>query len=600
MLFLAVLPKLSAQVNLISNQKNTINNMACNIPNVQVHFLFIHQYKNFIMKNLKTALLLMVTFLMFHSNANAQLNNSQSKALIKKELQNHFQSDEPGVTLIVAKKGEIVFSGAAGMANLELNVPMKANNVLRIGSITKQFTAIAILMLQEQGKLSIQDDISKFLPSYPTKDKKITIEHLLTHTSGIRSYTSLPGFMQKIRDDKSTSEMLDVFKDKDMLFDPGTEFSYNNSGYFLLGVIIEKVSGMTYEDFIEKNIFEKIGMKNSYYGRADQIIPNRASGYELENGEIINAPYLSMTIPYAAGSLLSTVEDLYKWNQAVHKYQLVKKASLDKAITSYVLKNGESTDYGYGWGVNSFYGGKTIQHSGGINGFTTNVMYLPEQDIFIAAFSNGKDPSFFTQLIAAKMIGKYPITEKKSLNSELLADYVGIYQVENSKDKRTIKIKDGHLTSFRTGGNLLNLYSYDKDKFYFEKSLDIFEFKRNKEGKVVGIIASLPSGKTGRAFKTDEKPVERKEVKLDHKTLQKYVGVFEIGPGFALDFSIENNSLWLIAPGEPKLQVFAEGDHKFFLKDVDAHLEFKEFENKITEVKVNLGNETHIAYKKES
>lgn len=551
------------------------------------------------MKNLKTALFLMVVFLIFYSNTNAQLNNSQSKALIQKELQNHFKSDEPGVTLLIAKKGEIIFSGAAGMANLELNVPMKADNVLRIGSITKQFTAIAILMLQEQGKLNIQDDITKYLPSYPTNGKKITIEHLLTHTSGIRSYTSLPDFMQKIRDDKSTSEMLKVFKDKDMLFEPGTEFNYNNSGYFLLGVIIEKVSEMTYEDFIEKNIFEKIGMKNSYYGRADQIIPNRASGYEMESGEVVNAPYLSMTIPYAAGSLLSTVEDLYKWHKAIHNYQVVKKSSLDKAFTSYILKNGEPTDYGYGWGVHPFYGGKTIQHSGGINGFVTNEMYLPEHDIFIAAFSNGKDPSFFTQVIAAKMLGKYPITEKKSLSSKVLADYIGIYQVENSKDKRTIKIKDGHLTSFRTGGNLLNLFPYDKDKFYFEKSLDIFEFKRNKDGQVVGIIAYLPSGKTGRAFKTDEKIVVRKEVKLDDKTLQKYVGIYEISPGFALDFSVKNNSLWVIAPGESILQVFAEGDHKFFLKDVDAYLEFKEQEDKIMEVKVNLGNETHIAYRKQ-
>ena len=552
------------------------------------------------MKNLKTILFSMVAFLIFYSNSNAQLNNYESKTLIQKELQNHFKPDEPGVTLLVAKKGEVIFSGAIGMANLELDIPMKADNVLRIGSITKQFTAVAILMLQEQGKLNINDDITKHLPSYPTNGEKITIEHLLTHTSGIRSYTSLPYFMQDIKDDKSTTEMLDLFKDKEMLFDPGTEFSYNNSGYFLLGVIIEKVSGITYEDFIEKNVFEKVGMKNSYYGRADQIIPNRASGYELEGGETVNAPYISMTIPYAAGSLLSTVEDLYKWNQAVFAYQLIKKPSLDKATISYVLKNGETTDYGYGWGINSFYGEKVIQHSGGINGFTTNAMYLPEQDIFIVALSNGENPSFFTQLIAAKIIGKHPITEKKSLDPKVLADYVGIYQVENSKDKRTIKIKDGHLTSFRTGGNLMNLYPYDKDIFYFERSLDIFEFKRNTEGKVIGIIAALPSGKTGRAFKTDEKPVERKEVKLDDKTLQKYAGIYEISPGFVLDFSVKDNSLWVIAPGEPILQVFAEGDHKFFLKDVDAHLEFKEFENKIIEVKVHLGDETHIASKKES
>lgn len=541
----------------------------------------------------------MVSFLILNSSLFAQLNKAESKKIIESTLSKHFQNDQPGVTVLVAKNGKILYKGAVGMANLELNVPMQVDHVLRIGSITKQFTAVAILMLEEKGKLSVKDDITKFLPSYPTLGKKITIEHLLTHTSGIRSYTSLPDFMDNLRNDMKPSEMVDLFKDKQMIFEPGEEHSYNNSGYFLLGMIIEEASGMTYEDFIENNIFNKVGMKNSYYGNANQIIPNRASGYELENGEIINAPYLSMTIPYAAGSLLSTVEDLFKWNQALHTGKIISKKSLEKAHTPYVLKNGEKTNYGFGWGLHNFYGSKTIQHSGGINGFVSNAMYLPDEDLFIAAFSNGKDPSFFTQIAIAKLLGKYPTDmAKKSLSKEQLADYVGVYQVENSKHQRTIRIKDDHLTSIRTGGELHYLYAFEKDKFYFDDALEIFEFKRDKTGKVRGIIAHLSNGKTGRAIKTDEILKEQEEIKLDSGTLQRYAGKYEIEPGFYLEFTIEKENFWVQPTGDSKLQVYAKGQNKFFLKDIDAQLEFFEQGGEFSEVRVNLGGQRHVGKRK--
>lgn len=545
------------------------------------------------MKNFKTSLVLMVSFLIFQTISIAQIDQTKIQLLLEK----NFPADQPGVTLIAAKDGKIIFKGAAGMANLELNIPMKADHILRIGSITKQFTAVSILMLQEQGKLNIQDELTKFIPDYPTNGKKITIEHLLTHTSGIQSYTEIPGFMADLTGDKTIEEMMDIFKNEPMNFSPGEKFQYNNSGYFLLGVIIEKVSETTYADFVEKNIFQKIGMKNSFYDSESKIIPNRIPGYEIDYGEIINAPYLNSTIPYAAGSLISTVEDLYKWNQAIHDFKLVKKESLEKAFTPFILNNGEPTEYGYGWGIKNFFGEKVYQHSGGINGFLSNAMYLPEQDLFVAAFSNGKGPQFLTDLVAARIIGKYPEVKKVSLTKEQMADYVGIYQVENSKQQRTIQIKDDHLTSIRTGGDLNNLLAFEKDKFYFENYLEIFEFKRNEDGKVVGILAHLPNGKKGRAIKTDKKLIKRKEVKLDEKTLQQYIGKYEVEPGFFLVFTLEEGAFWVAPTGDKKLQVFAEGDHRFFLKDADAFLEFVEDDGGFNTIKVNLGGQ-HITGKK--
>ncbi|MFK7772610.1 MAG: serine hydrolase [Saprospiraceae bacterium] len=547
------------------------------------------------MKNFKTTLILMVSFLIFHSAAIAQIDQTKIQNLLEK----NFPADQPGVTLLVAKDGNIIFKGASGMANLELNIPMKVDHVLRIGSITKQFTAVAILMLQEQSKLNIQDDITKFIPDYPTNGKKITVEHLLTHTSGIQSYTEIPGFMANhLRGDKTVEEMMDFFKNNPMSFSPGEKFQYNNSGYFLLGVIIEKVSGMTYGDFVEQNIFQKIGMKNSFYDSENKVIPNRVSGYEMDGGQIINAPYLSSTIPYAAGSLISTVEDLYKWNQAIHNYTLIKKESLEKALTPFTLNDGESTEYGYGWGIKNFFNEKSFQHSGGINGFVSNAMYLPEQNLFVAAFSNGKGPQFLTDIVAAQILEKYPEVKKKSLTKEQMAEYVGIYKVENATNhQRTIQIKDDHLTSLRTGGDRHNLYAFEKDKFYFEHTLEIFEFKRDKNGKVLGMLAHLPNGKKGRAIKSDEKPIQRKEVQLDEKILQQYVGKYEVEPGFFLVFTIEKGKFWIAPTGDKKLRVFAEGDHKFFLKDADAFLEFVQEENNFKTVKVNLGGQKIIGKK---
>jgi len=216
---------------------------------------------------------------------------------------------------------------------------------------------------------------------------------------------------------------------------------------------------------------------------------------------------------------------------------------------------------------------------------------LPEQNLFVAAFSNGKGPQFLTDIVAAQLLGKYPAVKKKSLTKEQMADYVGIYQVENSKQQRTIQIKDDHLTSIRTGGDLNDLLAFEKDKFYLENHLEIFEFKRDENGKVLGILAHLPNGKKGRAIKTDKKPIERKEVQLDEKTLQQYVGKYEVEPGFFLVFTLEKGDFWVAPTGDKKLQVFAEGDHKFFLKDADAFLEFVKENGDFKIVKVNLGGE---------
>ncbi|MEO1088727.1 MAG: serine hydrolase domain-containing protein, partial [Acidobacteriota bacterium] len=258
----------------------------------------------------------------------------------------------PGAAALVVKGGDVVYRGARGMANLELGVALEPDHVFRLGSITKQFTGAAIMLLADDGELSVEDPITKFLPDYPTHGHEITVEHLLIHTSGVTSYTGIPGYMtgEKIRRDLSTDELVDVFDELPMDFAPGEAWNYSNSGYVLLGAIVEEVSGMSYADFVQTRIFDPIGMKDSHYG-GHQLVPRRVEGYDGGPGEYRNTAYLSMTQPHAAGSLLSTVDDLARWQAAFWAGEVVSMESVERMTKRYHLNDGEAFDYGYGYQV---------------------------------------------------------------------------------------------------------------------------------------------------------------------------------------------------------------------------------------------------------
>ena len=526
-----------------------------------------------------------ILFLLFFSTA-ISIAQSSSKAILSNQqyqelLEETFDKDGPGATILVAKKGEIVYQGAVGKANMELDIPMTVDHVHRIGSITKQFTAVSILMLMEQGKLNLQDDLTKYIPDYPTKGKTITIEHLLTHTSGIKSMTGMPSFGEIMATDMTTTEMMDFFKNEPMDFEPGEKFLYNNSGYYLLGVIIENISGMTYADFIQKNIFDTLGMDNSYYGSQQQVIPNRASGYGKNGDTYVNSQPISMTLPYAAGSLLSTVEDLYKWNRALLTDKIVKQSTLQKAYMPYLLKDGEDTEYGYGWGISKQFDKKVIEHGGGIPGFLTQAIFVPEDDVFVAIFSNCncQAPNGLTQRITAIELGEYSIKTPIKLTANELEEYVGVYQVSDGKSKRTIQVKDQHLTTQRSGGEVIDLYPFDKDQFYFKNSLTLFTFNRDHAGKITGMEAIRPSGKNDTATLTDEQPEEKVEIQVADTILEQYVGEYELMPGFTITVTVEENALMAQATNQPKFPLFATSDTNFFYKVVDAQVTFMEGEN---------------------
>ncbi|MBB3118254.1 serine hydrolase domain-containing protein [Pseudoduganella violacea] len=310
-------------------------------------------------------------------------------ARIDSYLTQNFAADQPGITVIAVKNGLPVLHKAYGLANLEQKTPLAPAMSLRVGSVTKQFTAAAIMLLAEQGKLKVGDSITSHLQDYPEQGKTITIEHLLTHTSGIPNYTALPGFGEIVQKTMSVNEMIAFFKDKPLQFAPGERFSYSNSGYFLLGAIIEKVSGQKYADYMRQHIFAPLQLNSTFYDSDECRAQPCVAGYSKRSwGGFEGTQVISMTLPYAAGALRSSVDDLARWNAAIVEGKLLKPETWRRMRTAYTLNNGKAANYGYGWFVGTFKDQPMYEHGGDIPGFSARTQYLPESGIYVAVITN--------------------------------------------------------------------------------------------------------------------------------------------------------------------------------------------------------------------
>jgi len=501
-------------------------------------------------------------------------------AAIDALLKGSYPADRPGAAVIVTKDGETLFEKAYGMADLELGVPLRPDMVFRLGSITKQFTAAAILMLAEEGKLSLQDPIEKHLPGYPTQGHTITIEHLLTHTSGIQSYTDMPGWMtSRILSPMTVQELVDGFKKEPMQFAPGERFAYNNSGYILLGAIVEKASGKTYEAFVADRIFQPLGMTASYYGSTERIIPKRVPGYTREADQPKNARYLSMTQPFAAGSLVSTVADLARWDAALDTEKLLKRASLEKAWTPFVLKDGKATGYGYGWAVSKLRGRRSINHGGGIFGFSTFALRLPEERVYVAVLCNSDrpaaDPGYVAKKIAALVVGDpFPEPVPITLDAKVLERYVGVYRIDE-RSTRTVTVESGRLYTQRSGGPRTEVRPSSETEFSYDKSLTRLRFVVDASGRATAMLMYPDDAdEPERAPRVADAPAERAVERVDPAVYDAYVGEYELAPGFVLTVTREGDRLMTQATGQEKVEVFPSSETEFFLKVVDAQITF--------------------------
>ncbi len=300
-------------------------------------------------------------------------------------------SKAAGISIAVFKKNEPLLYKSYGMADLEFNVKMPVDASFEIGSVTKQFTAAAICQLAETGKLSLDDDITKYL-KFDTHGNKVTIRNLLSHTSGIKGYTELPVFEKLSMFTFKRDTLLQLLENEPFDFVPGDALIYSNTGFFMLGLIIEKVSGLTYEEYVKKNLFEKAGMKNSYYGSEIRVIRNKAHGYDTGEKGLVHAAYLDHTWPYAAGSLCSTTEDLVEWNDALHHGKILGEEMYKEFVTPAVLNDGTKTHYAKGITVSEYGGRRLISHGGGINGYLSQNTYFPDENVSIVVLINTTGP----------------------------------------------------------------------------------------------------------------------------------------------------------------------------------------------------------------
>lgn len=322
--------------------------------------------------------------------------------------------ESPGLQVAVIKDGKPVLVKSYGSANLEQSVPVSNISVFRIGSVTKQFTAVALLLLAEEGKVSFQDKLSKYYPNFP-RGNDISLEQMLHHTSGIHNYTAEPSFVNEGMVHRSTDEMVEFIAKmpKTQDFEPGTDWSYSNSGYFILGGVVEKASGATLAKVFETRLFGPTGMTHSALDDETELAPGRARGYSgTAPGTFANAPFISMTIPGGAGSVRSTASDLAKWNAALFGGKVLQPASLAAMLLPGKLNNGETTgaamakmraaagapatgysEYGYALFISEEEGHRKVEHGGGIYGFSSSLAEFPDDRTTVAVLSNviGKD-----------------------------------------------------------------------------------------------------------------------------------------------------------------------------------------------------------------
>jgi CubicO group peptidase (beta-lactamase class C family) len=383
-------------------------------------------------------------------------------------------------SVLVARDGQVIYSKGYGSADLEWDVPNSPGTKFRLGSVTKQFTAASILLLEERGKLTVSDPVKKYLPGAPAAWDKITIFHLLTHTSGIPNFTGFADY-QKLEPFATTSEQLVArFRDKPLDFEPGEKWQYSNSGYVLLGHVIEKITGDSYEKFVRENIFTPLGMKDSGYDSNSAVIPHRASGYVPGKNGFENAGFIHMSIPHGAGALYSTTEDLLKWEQGLFGGKLLKAESLQKMTTPF------KSNYAFGLQVETTGGHKVIEHGGGIEGFNTELAYYPDDKLTVVVLGNvsGGAPGDIARKLAAIAHGETVKlqSERKeiTLDPKVLGRYVGAYQMAPGVNM-LITLENNQLFSKLGNQNAIPIFA-ESQTMFFPKVVDAeLEFTKDDE-----------------------------------------------------------------------------------------------------------------------
>jgi CubicO group peptidase (beta-lactamase class C family) len=520
-------------------------------------------------------------------------------------------------TVLVAENGKVIYKQGFGMANMEWGIQNTPDTKFRLGSITKQFTSMLTLQLVEQQKIKIDGKISDYLPDY-RKDigEKVTIHHLLTHTSGIPSYTSQPGFFENVsRNPYKVADFVKKYASGNLEFEPGSKYSYNNSGYFLLGAIIEQVTGKPYEQVLKERILDPIGMKNTGYDHHETLMPKRAAGYTKTGDGYRNAAYLDMSIPYAAGSLYSTVEDLYLWDQALYTDKLISAQSKELLFKPFL------DNYAYGWVVRAAFKVndqpvQVISHGGGINGFATVIMRFPKEKHLIVLLDNTSQQTSRLGDKIGRILFDQPYDPPKISIAETLDNTIkekgveaGIAQYRELKAKQpeTYNFEEGELNglgySLMRNGKIkdaleifkLNVEMYPKASNPYDSLAEAYANLNQKDLAIANYKKALELDPKNTSASEQLKLLEQGPVKVDPAIFDAYVGEYELAPGFVLRVYREAEKFMTQATGQPAFEILPISETTFYPKGFPAKLTFaKDTDGKVTGVTLNQnGRETN-------
>jgi len=487
----------------------------------------------------------------------------------------------PGVSVLVSKNGEIIYEKAFGYADIGNKVPVTPDTKFRIGSITKQFIAAAILKLQEEGKLNVQDKLSKYIPNFPRlpRGDEVTIHHLLTHTSGIHSYTERPNFMKYITMPITPAELVDTIKAHPYDFNPGDKWLYNNSGFFLLGCIVEKISGMSLDNYLKETFFKPLGMNSTGIYETKQLLSNEAYGYSFGNKEITKAINWDMSWAGGAGAIYSTTKDLNTWNEAVFNGKVLSDESLKAAFTPAELNNKQKTDYGYGWFIVDHRGNKFIAHGGGLHGFMSYLERQPEKNITIIVLCNstpapeGINPSANSSLIAEYLL--WPDMAKQSsfasdisVDENTLKKYAGRYNYGQGA-VLTVTLEGKQLYAQMTGQSKHPIFPSSNDEFNWKVVEANVKFVMDGNKNVTHLIHHQGGQKIEAKKLQDETPVA-----VNPSVFDKYVGKYDVGNSNIIVISKDADKLFMQGANLPKYQLLPASETEYFAREINIRLTF--------------------------
>lgn len=405
---------------------------------------------------------------------------------LQQQAQAYFDNGRFNGAVLVARDGKPILNQGYGMANFEWNIPVTPDTRFRLGSITKQFTAMAVMLLEQDGKLKTSDPVCKFIDPCPAAWQPVTLHHLLTHTAGIPNFTSFPDYQKTMALPSPPAATIARFRDRPLDFAPGEKMSYSNSGYLLLGAVIEKVSGQSYEAFVRTRIFQPLGMRDTGYDHPAEVLPRRASGYEHSGRKLENASFIDMTIPHAAGALYSTTLDLLKWDQALSAGKLLTPEQYQRYFTA------EKNNYAYGWNVVTRDGFEQQMHGGGINGFATMIMRAPAQHLLVVTLSNvlpsqaGRLAQDLLQLAAGNDVAIPARLTEIQLPVETLRKYTGEYQLAPNFIL-TVRLDGNQLISQATGQPEVPIFARSENTFFLKVVDAEITFEQDASGRVTGL-----------------------------------------------------------------------------------------------------------------